>query len=128
VAFGGVPATSFTVESDKRIVAVTPPRAEPGTVPISLTTPVGTTTQGTFTYGIQPQPGCVVPRLRGKKMKAVRRALGAAECELGTVKRLAGATAKTGRVVGQSVRPGAVRRFGEEIDVILKPPKKGRKR
>lgn len=121
VAFGGVPATSFTVESDKRIVAVTPPRSTPAVVPISITTPIGTTTQGAITYGIQPQLRCEVPRLHGLRMKAVRRALGSAECELGRVRTLDGATAKTGRVAKQGVKPGATLRFGAEVSVTLKP-------
>ena len=42
VSFGGTPATSFTVETDQEIVAVSP--AEPaGDVDVSVTSPTGTT-------------------------------------------------------------------------------------
>lgn len=125
VTFGSAAATSFTVESETRIAAIAPP-GSPGSVPISVTTVAGTATTPSwqaFTYDAPPPVlHCVVPRLRGKTMKAVRRVLGNAECELRGVKRLDGATAKTGRVSKQSVAPGTTLRFGAEITVTLEPP------
>lgn len=46
-----------------------------------------------------PTPQCIVPKLKGKKLKAAKRALTAAQCKIGAVKKRAGATAKTGKVV-----------------------------
>jgi beta-lactam-binding protein with PASTA domain len=59
----------------------------------------------TATYTYSPAPHCVVPKLKGKKLKAAKKALRKALCKIGIVKKLHGATAKTGRVVNQ--KPGA---------------------
>ncbi len=48
VYFGGVPAATFTVNSDTRITAVAP--AGSGTVALSVRTDTGTATGGSFTY------------------------------------------------------------------------------
>jgi hypothetical protein len=49
VAFGGVPATSFTVDSDSQVTAVTPQHAQ-GLAPLTVTGPGGTSTPIAFTY------------------------------------------------------------------------------
>ncbi|WP_018092523.1 IPT/TIG domain-containing protein [Streptomyces sp. FxanaC1] len=48
VAFGGHPAESFTVLSDNVILAVVP--SGTGTVPVTVTTPAGTSNPVRFTY------------------------------------------------------------------------------
>jgi M6 family metalloprotease-like protein len=72
-----------------------------------------------------PAPRCRVPALRGKTLAQARRALSAAHCALGKVRRPKG---KGGRLVvaSQSVRAGASRAHGTKIGVrLVAPPKPG---
>jgi hypothetical protein len=63
-------------------------------VPITVTTIAGTTTSAsTFSY-----EGCKVPKLGGKKLKGAKKSLRGADCKIGTVKKINGATSKTGKV------------------------------
>ncbi|MDN8548976.1 IPT/TIG domain-containing protein [Microbacterium sp. NM3R9] len=50
VEFGGVPATSFTINADGTITAVTPPQAAAGVVPVAVTNIDGTDASLTFEY------------------------------------------------------------------------------
>jgi len=79
VKFGSVSASSFTVNSDTQVTAVSPPSAGPGAVDTSITTPAGTTEMtgaDKFTYTSEALPaGCRVPKLTGKKLKMTRKAL-----------------------------------------------------
>jgi hypothetical protein len=103
VKFGSAPATGFTVESDTQITAITPPSATVSLVEVTATTLAGTspTVSGDrFVY-----EGCVVPRLKGKKLKPSKNALRRADCKVGTVTRRKG---KRGQVIKQSPRPGKV--------------------
>lgn len=50
--------------------------------------------------------GCLVPKLRGRSLKASKKLLEDAECLIGDVRKLRGATAKSGKVAGQSPKPG----------------------
>ncbi|MFE3548931.1 IPT/TIG domain-containing protein, partial [Streptomyces kronopolitis] len=52
VNFGPNPATSFTVNSDTQITAVVP--AGTGTVPVTVTTPLGTSNAVNYTYAAAP--------------------------------------------------------------------------
>ncbi len=60
VTFGGTAATSFTVDSDTQITAVTPARAA-GAVDVVTTTPDGSSNALTFTYGEAPTVATVAP-------------------------------------------------------------------
>jgi hypothetical protein len=53
VTFGGVPATSVTVDSATQLTVVTPAHA-PGTVAVVVTTPYGTTMAANYTYYAAP--------------------------------------------------------------------------
>jgi hypothetical protein len=58
VSFGGVAATSFTVNSDTSITAIASPQAA-GTVDVTVTTPLGTSATSSsdrFTYTAAPAP------------------------------------------------------------------------
>lgn len=125
VAFDGVPATSYTVESENALVATAPPHVA-GRVSVTVTTIAGTSTFSPFfVYKTPPPtPHCVVPRLRGRSLGAARRALRAADCRLGTVTRLAGATAKNGRVARQGAKRGTTLVAGAKVAVTLRPPGK----
>jgi len=66
-----------------------------------------------------PRELCVVPRLKGKFLPAARKRLRGAGCRVGDVARLKGATARTGKVVTQSPKPGAVRTGRAAVSVTL---------
>jgi hypothetical protein len=129
VGFGGTAASSFTVDSESQVTAVTPADATAGVVPVSVTTIAGkaTSTQS-FTY-VAPMPtpapvvsDCIVPKLKGKKLKASKQALAKADCKVGTVKKRGGANGKNGRVVKQSRTPGTVLPVGAKVTLTLRPP------
>jgi hypothetical protein len=66
-----------------------------------------------------PVAHCVVPKLKGKKLKAAKKMLRAADCRVGKVKKLQGASAKTGKVVKQKPKPGKVLAPGSRVSVKL---------
>jgi hypothetical protein len=82
-----------------------PPPPFGGTTPISTVGP--------------PARKCRVPKLRGKKLRAVRKTLAKRGCRLGRVKKKSGATAKTGRVVKQRPAPGTLLPVNAKIRVTL---------
>lgn len=49
---------------------------------------------------------CVVPKLKGKKLRAAKRAITKANCSVGKVKRAFSSRVKKGRVMSQKPRPG----------------------
>jgi hypothetical protein len=141
VRFGSTPAPGFTINSEDAITAIAPVSGA-GAFSVFVTTPAGTAASSqAFTYtapalapappapgapptsGVPPAPGaparCTVPRLAGKKLKAVRKGLSRADCKLGSVKRVDGATAKTGKVTSQSPKPGKVLTAGSKVAVKL---------
>lgn len=62
---------------------------------------------------------CLVPRLRGRSLKAAKRRLTKADCTIGKVKKPKGVTARTGRVVKQNPKPGVVLASGTAVRVTL---------
>ncbi len=152
VDFGATPAASFESESEGRLTAVSPPSDGAASVPVSVTTAAGTATAPqafkyeeapapaaapaptpTLAVVTPPPPHCKVPNLIGKKLRAAKKALVNAKCMLGSVKKLAGATPKSGKVSKQGAKPGSQLAVDAKVAVTLKPPKtaahkKGRKR
>jgi hypothetical protein len=123
VRFGKAPAGSFTVNSDNAITAVSPPGSGAETVDVTVTTAAGTTPTveaDRFTYvpvspAVSSEAGhCVVPKLKGKRLRADRRRLRRAGCRLGKVR---GHRARSARVRRQSVRPGTVLPQGSRVNV-----------
>jgi hypothetical protein len=121
VKFGSTPATSFTANSDTELTAVSPPSSIAGVVNVSITTVAGTTpatASDQFTYTVKasapPPVSCVVPKLKGKKLKTAKRALLKAECKLGTIK---GKKSKSAKVKTQSPKPGTVLAPGSKVNV-----------
>jgi hypothetical protein len=115
VKFGAVPATGFTVDSETQITASAPPSATVDSVDLTVTTLAGTsaeTRSGLFFY-----EGCVVPRLKGKKLRPARKALGRADCKLGKVSKVKRRRNKRGKVVVQNPRPGKVLAPGSKVNV-----------
>jgi PASTA domain len=113
------------VNSDAQITVISPPSTGPGLVDFTVTTPAGTSAtspadQFTYTARIASSGGsksCVVPKLKGKKLKAVKRLLLMAECKLGKVK---GQKSKSAKVKKQSAKPGTVVAAGSKVNVTLK--------
>jgi subtilisin family serine protease len=62
-------------------------------------------------------PRCVVPRLKGKTLRAARTALTRARCRLGRVRRVR--SRRVGRVLSQSPRAGTRRPRGAKVNVTL---------
>jgi hypothetical protein len=120
VRFGAAAASGFTINSEGQITA-TAPAAAAGPVNVSVTTPAGVATSSQlFTYTpLTPAPTCIVPKLKGKKLKAAKKDVRRADCKLGKVKKLKGATAKTGKVVKQSPKAGKVLPAGSKVAVKL---------
>jgi len=117
VKFGNLTAASFNVISETEMTAVTPRSKKAGAVDVSVTTLAGTgitSRSDRFTY-----KACVVPNLRKNKLKAAKNRLRSAGCKLGKVKKLNGATAKSGKVTKQSPKPKAVRVPGTKVNVTL---------
>ena len=93
VLFGSTPATSFTVTSDTSITATSPPGWS-GTVDIRVTNATGesaatasdqVTAAALQVRAVAPPPMCVVPKMRGLTLTAVRAALATAHCTLGKI-------------------------------------------
>jgi hypothetical protein len=121
VSFGSTLVQSFGVNTEgKQITAIAPPATSPGPVELSVTSIAGksaSTSTATFTYTAQPPPiYCVVPNLKSKTLKAVRKKLKAAHCTLGKVK---GKKTKSAKVKKQSPKPGKVLASSAKVNVKL---------
>lgn len=115
VSFGSAPA-SFKVDSEGQITATAPPSKKLSKVPVTVTTAAGSAISAqAFAY-----KGCKVPQLKGKKLKAAKKKIRKANCKLGKVKKLDGATAATGKVSKQSPKPGKILAPGAKVKVTLK--------
>jgi len=112
VSFGGVPARHFTVNSDTTITAVAP-AASVGSVDVTVTTAGGQSAASTgdrFAFSLV----CVVPKAKGKKLKAAKKALKHAHCSLGKAK-----GPRAGRVKRQSRKPGVTVPLGTKVNIKL---------
>jgi hypothetical protein len=121
VSFGPTSASSFAIDSEGQITAVSPPGSA-GSVPISVTTVAGTATSSQqFAYQAPPPPAptCTVPKLKGKTLKTSKKRIKGADCKVGKVTKKKGAKAKTGKVVGQNKKPGTVLPAGTAVKVTL---------
>src|SRR5262245_11989258 len=99
VRFGSVPASSIAVNSDTQLTAVSPSASAPGPVDLSVSTGGGTTpvvAADRFTY-----TACVVPKVKGKKLRASKRKLRRTDCKLGRAK-----GPRSGKVKKQRPNPG----------------------
>jgi len=69
------------------------------------------------------KPVCVVPKLKGKTLRAAKRALGSAHCRSGKVTRKF-SKVKKGRVISQRPRPGKHLPAGTKVSLALSKGKK----
>jgi IPT/TIG domain-containing protein/PASTA domain-containing protein len=114
VKFGSTPASGFTVDSDTQITAIAPASATVGDGDVTVTTLAGTsptTRDDEFFY-----EGCVVPKLKGKKLRAGKRSLRRGDCKLGKVKRR---KHKPNKVTKQNPKPGKVLPPGTKVNVTV---------
>jgi hypothetical protein len=114
VKFGSVPATGFKAESETQITAIAPASTIVGPVEITATTLAGTSPEvnaDRFYY-----EGCVVPKLKGKKLKAAKKAIGRADCKTGKVSHSKG---KPGKVIKQNPKPGKVLAPGTKVKLTV---------
>ncbi len=117
VVFGPTPANGFSVDSESQITAVVPARAVNGRVDVTVTTVAGSSAKvdaDLFDY-----TACVVPRLKGKKLRPSKRKLRAGGCRVGKVRKGKGVKARTGKVVKQSPKPGKILAPGSRVNVKL---------
>jgi Invasin, domain 3/PASTA domain len=63
--------------------------------------------------------GCVVPKLRGDRLAAAKRALRRARCTLGKVTRKASDKVAKGHVISSRPRPGTHRKRGARIAIVV---------
>jgi hypothetical protein len=96
--------------------------AAPVIPPVSSTAPPPASGPPTSGPPSAPAPECVVPRLGAKKLAAAKKALKAADCRLGRVMKLKGATVKSGLVVSQNPQSGKKLGAGAKVAVKLAPP------
>jgi alpha-tubulin suppressor-like RCC1 family protein len=68
---------------------------------------------------------CVVPKVKGKSLRAAKRAIKKANCSVGKVKRAFSRTVKKGRVISQKPRPGKRLPPGSRVKLKVS---KGRRR
>jgi hypothetical protein len=118
VEFGETPAAGFTVDSDTQITATAPKSARVGAVDVTVTTIAGTSPVGRadrFYY-----EGCRAPKLKGKRLKAAKKALYRADCRLGKVQRRKVSNGKLRhKVIKQSPKPGKVLATGSKVRIVL---------
>lgn len=67
---------------------------------------------------------CVVPKVKGKGLQSTKRALRAAHCEVGTIKRAFSRTVRKGHVVAEKPGPGRKLREGGKVALTLSKGKK----
>jgi uncharacterized repeat protein (TIGR02543 family) len=63
--------------------------------------------------------GCIVPKLKGRTVVAARAALRASRCSLGRRSRVYSRSVRRGRIVSQSPAPGARRRVGSTVNIVV---------
>ncbi len=121
VDFGGTPA-SFQPGADSTLQVVAPPGAAGSSVPVTVVTAAGgATAHLAFSYPAAPAsaPTCTVPKLSHRKLRAAKKGIRGADCKLGKVRKKKGVTAKSGRVVKQSPKPGSVVAVGTKVTLKL---------
>jgi PASTA domain-containing protein/List-Bact-rpt repeat protein len=71
----------------------------------------------TATFDLLPK--CIVPRLRGKPLKAAERALRSNHCSVGKIKHAASRTVRKGYVISQKPKPGRRLKRGARVTLLI---------
>ncbi len=77
------------------------------------------TFQGALVTGASASAECVVPKLKGKKLKAAKRAIRQVGCRVGRVVKRPSARVKRRRVIAQRPLPGTVHEAGAPVKVLV---------
>lgn len=107
------PGTSYSY----RIVSENPGATSTGATQ-TFTTP--TASASSAPSKARAKTVCRVPRLRGKTVKAAKRAIRRNHCKVGKVKKHRAKTVKRGRVVSQSPKPGKKRPKGAKVKMTVR--------
>jgi hypothetical protein len=124
VSFGNT-EVAYTVASESKLLATAPPGVATDSVPVAVVTAAGRAEAASYRYEAPkagptgPSTGCVVPRLKGKRLAAVRRILRHDDCRLGRIGKTRHATRRPGRVKRQSPPPGTQLGEGGAVDVTV---------
>ncbi len=73
----------------------------------------------TETVNARPAPRCVVPKLKGRTLKAAKRVLRTHFCSLGKVKHAFSNRVRRGRVISQKPKPGRHLNHGAKVSLIV---------
>jgi hypothetical protein len=73
----------------------------------------------TVTANFTPRPNCVVPKLRGKTLKAARQAIRSHNCSIGKITHSSSSAIKKGRVVSQKPKPGKRLPSGAKVSLVV---------
>lgn len=86
------------------------------------------TFQAALASGASASGECVVPKLKGKKLKAAKRAVRRANCRVGRIVMRSSAKVKRRHVIGQRPRPKTVLKAGAPVKIVVSrgPAHKGR--
>jgi IPT/TIG domain/PASTA domain len=115
----GAPTGPSPVEEEELTPAAIPPPAT-NVTPSTSSAVSGTPAASTLPSGqAAGSAWCIVPKLSGKSLKATETKIEGADCRLGKVTRLKGATARSGKILGQSEKPGSVLPAGAVVKVTL---------
>jgi hypothetical protein len=114
VAFGTTQA-NFTLVSESKLTAVTPPGPALTTVPVSVETAAGhAQVSRLYTY-----EACVVPGLKEMSLATAKKVLKAGNCSLGQVRKSRRSAARARRVVRQRPTAQTLLPPGRAVDVVL---------
>ena len=82
------------------------------------TTNADTTVTATFT--LKPGPkACVVPKVKGNRLSAAKRAIKAHNCSVGKIKHSFSRKVKKGRVISQKPKPGKRLKHGAKVNLVV---------
>ncbi|HKD95415.1 MAG TPA: IPT/TIG domain-containing protein [Gaiellaceae bacterium] len=118
VNFGSSASGTVTFVSSGQLTAVAPAGAA-GTVDVTVTTPAGTSgATAADKYKYLPPP-CIVPKLKGKKVKAAKHALKKANCGVGKIKHKHSASVKKGHVISSKPKHGKHLPHGAKVKLVV---------
>jgi hypothetical protein len=72
----------------------------------------------TATFGLIPKK-CVVPNVKGKTLKAAKRAIKARACTVGRIMRATSRMVKKGHVISQEPKPGRRLKHGTKVNLVV---------
>jgi PASTA domain-containing protein/List-Bact-rpt repeat protein/FG-GAP repeat protein len=87
-----------------------------GTGSCSLSTNTDTTI--TATFKLIPKK-CVVPKVKGKTLRAAKRSIRNHACTVGKIKHVASRTVKKGHVISQKPKPGRRLKHGAKVNLVV---------